>query len=176
MSSNSTHQSHRKSLLDQIAAITTMQSGTLAEEWRERPDPDAAGTRRIGPYYKHQVWRDGRNISRRVPAAEAAQLREDIDNAKLYEELTGDWLASTSSALSNCVPPRTVLAKVQRVKKTPDRNVCGALRRNRNLYRESQSEPKIARIGRKFRMDRDRFARSPAARRPADHSRTLQRP
>ena len=90
MSSNSSHQSHRKSLLDQIAAITTMQSGTLAEEWRERPDPDAAGTRRIGPYYKHQVWRDGRNISRRVPAAEAAQLREDIDNAKLYEELTGE--------------------------------------------------------------------------------------
>ena len=90
MSSNSSHQSHRKSLLDQIAAITTMQPGTLAEEWRERPDPDAAGTRRIGPYYKHQVWRDGRNISRRVPAAEAAQLREDIDNAKLYEQLTGE--------------------------------------------------------------------------------------
>ena len=67
-----------------------MQPGTLAEEWRERPDPDAAGTRRIGPYYKHQVWRDGRNISRRVPAAEAAQLREDIDSAKLYEELTGE--------------------------------------------------------------------------------------
>ena len=36
-----------------------MQHATLAEEWRERPDLDGAGIRRIGPYYKHQVWRDG---------------------------------------------------------------------------------------------------------------------
>jgi hypothetical protein len=46
------HQSKRKALLDQIAAITTMQPGTLAEEWLERPDPDFGGTRRIGPYCK----------------------------------------------------------------------------------------------------------------------------
>jgi hypothetical protein len=84
------HQVTRCSLLQQIADITTMQPGTLAEEWRERPDPDAGGTRRVGPYYKHQVWKDGRNISRRVPSTEAAQLREDIDNAKRYEELTGE--------------------------------------------------------------------------------------
>jgi hypothetical protein len=90
MTSFSSHQSNRKALLDQISSITTMQPGTLAEEWRERPAPDAGGTRRVGPYYKHQVWRDGRNISRRVPAAEAPQLREDIDNAKRYEELTDE--------------------------------------------------------------------------------------
>lgn len=90
MNPSSSHQSNRKALIDQIAAITTMQPGTLAEEWRERPDPDTGGTQRIGPYYKHQVWRDGRNLSRRVPASEAAQLREDIDNAKRYAELTGE--------------------------------------------------------------------------------------
>jgi len=77
-------------LLEQIADITTMQPGTLAEEWRERPDPGTGGIRRIGPYHKHQVWSGGRNISRRVPAAEAPQLRQDIDNAKRYEELTGE--------------------------------------------------------------------------------------
>jgi hypothetical protein len=90
MNPNSSHQSNRKALIDQIAAITTMQPGTLAEEWRERPDPDTGGTQRIGPYYKHQVWRDGRNLSRRISASEAAQLREDIDNAKRYAELTGE--------------------------------------------------------------------------------------
>lgn len=90
MHPNSSHQSHRKSLLDQIAAITTMQAGTLAEEWRERPDSDSGETQRIGPYYKHQVWRDGRNISRRVSPSEAPQLREDIDNAKRYAELTAE--------------------------------------------------------------------------------------
>ena len=78
----------RRSLVDQIAAISTMQPGTLAEEWRERPDTEGTGVLRLGPYYKHQVWKDGRNVSRRVPAAEAALLREDIDNAKRFEQLT----------------------------------------------------------------------------------------
>lgn len=80
----------RRSLLDQIAAITTMQPGTLAEEWREHPDPSGEGKVRTGPYFKHQVWKDGRNVSRRVPADEAALLREDIDNAKHFAQLTGD--------------------------------------------------------------------------------------
>lgn len=83
-------QSARKALIDQIANITTMQPGTLAEEWREHPDPDGPGTVRRGPYYKHQVWRAGRNVSRRVPASEAAQLREDIDSAKRFEHLTDE--------------------------------------------------------------------------------------
>jgi hypothetical protein len=80
----------RRSLLDQIAGITTMQPGTLAEEWREHPDPSGQGTVRTGPYFKHQLWKDGRNISRRVPAEEALLLREDIDNAKHFAQLTGD--------------------------------------------------------------------------------------
>jgi len=81
-------QQARSNLLDQIAAITTMQPGTLAEEYRDGPAPDGKGTVRRGPYFKHQVWKHGRNVSRRVPAGEAAQLREDIDNAKRYEQLT----------------------------------------------------------------------------------------
>ena len=78
----------RQDLVDQIAAITTMQPGTLAEEYREAPDPSGKGTVRRGPYFKYQVWKDGGNLSRRVPAAEAAQLREDTENARRYEQLT----------------------------------------------------------------------------------------
>lgn len=80
----------RLALLDQLASITTMQPGTLAKEWRERPDPHGEGTVRVGPYFKHQVWKDGRNASRRVPAGEADQLREDIENARRFEQLTDD--------------------------------------------------------------------------------------
>lgn len=78
----------RRSLVEQIAAITTMQPGTLAEEYREHPDTGGKGVVRRGPYFKHQCWQDGRNRSRRVPASEAAQLREDIDNARLFGQLT----------------------------------------------------------------------------------------
>jgi hypothetical protein len=67
-----------------------MQPGTLAEEWRERSDPHTGATLRSGPYFKHQVWRDGRNHSRRVPASEAPLLRQDIDNAKRFAELTDE--------------------------------------------------------------------------------------
>lgn len=80
----------RRSLIDQIAAITTMQPGTLAEEYRERPDPNGTGVLRLGPYFKYQCWKDGRNVSRRVPADEAGQLREDIENGKRFTQLTND--------------------------------------------------------------------------------------
>lgn len=78
----------RQALLDQIASITTMRPGTLAEEYREHPSPDGLGTVRLGPYFKHQVWQDGRNVSRRVPAGEAAILKLDTEEAKRFDQLT----------------------------------------------------------------------------------------
>ena len=78
----------RQSLVEQIAAITTMQPGTLAEEYREHPVADGKGVVRRGPYFKYQCWHDGRNLSRRVPVTQAPQLRQDIDNAKLFGQLT----------------------------------------------------------------------------------------
>jgi hypothetical protein len=82
----------RQTLLDQIASITTMRPGTLAEEYREHPSPDGRDTVRLGPYFKHQVWQDGRNVSRRVPVAEAATLKLDTEEAKRFHQLT-DQLA-----------------------------------------------------------------------------------
>ena len=82
----------RQALLDQIASITTMRPGTLAEEYREHPSTDGRGTVRLGPYFKHQVWQDGRNVSRRVPVAEAATLKLDTEEAKRFHQLT-DQLA-----------------------------------------------------------------------------------
>jgi hypothetical protein len=82
----------RQALLDQIASITTMRPGTLAEEYREHPSPDGRGTVRLGPYFKHQVWQDGRNVSRRVPADQAATLKLDTQEAKRFHQLT-DQLA-----------------------------------------------------------------------------------
>ena len=78
----------RQSLVDQIAAIHTMLPGTLAEEYRPSPASSGKRAKPLGPYFKHQCWRDGRNASRRVPAHQAAQLREDLDNAKRFNQLT----------------------------------------------------------------------------------------
>lgn len=87
--------SRREALLRDLSSISTMQRGTLAEEYRERPSPSGKGTVRLGPYYKHQCWEDGRNLSRRVAAAEAPQLREDLVNGQRFEQLA-EQLAQTN--------------------------------------------------------------------------------
>jgi len=71
------YQNKRKTLLDQMAEIERMREGRLSEEYRERVVDGQ--TIRNGPYYKHQLWKDGKNVSRRVPAEEAQRLREGIE-------------------------------------------------------------------------------------------------
>lgn len=78
----------RKRLLGQLAAITTMLPGTLAEERRARPASRGKHAPPLGPYFKHQSWEDGRNVSRRVPAHQAEQLRADIASAARFNEIT----------------------------------------------------------------------------------------
>jgi hypothetical protein len=78
----------RQSLMGQIAAIQTMLPGTLAEEYRPSSSARSKHAKPLGPYFKHQFWKDGHNVSRRVPAHQATQLREDIDNAKRFNQLT----------------------------------------------------------------------------------------
>lgn len=79
----------REALLAQLASITTLERGTLAEEYRERPAREGGGTVRLGPYHKHQCWERGRNCSRRVPALEVEQLRQDIRNGRHFDRITG---------------------------------------------------------------------------------------
>jgi DNA-binding protein H-NS len=69
-----------------------MERGTLSEEYRERPD-GSGGTVRLGPYFKLQVWRAGVNESRRVPAEEVAQLRQELENHRRFATLTDAYVA-----------------------------------------------------------------------------------
>jgi hypothetical protein len=60
-------QAQRDQILQQMAQLDTMEYGSLQTE--RRP---AAGGGSTGPYYKHQVWEQGKNMSQRIPAAEAS--------------------------------------------------------------------------------------------------------
>ena len=79
-------------ILHQIEQIQTMERGTLAEEYRERSDA-SGGTVRLGPYFKHQVWENGSNRSRRVPPREVPLLRQDLENHSLFTQLVGSYEA-----------------------------------------------------------------------------------
>ncbi|HUF62257.1 MAG TPA: hypothetical protein VMN36_09300, partial [Verrucomicrobiales bacterium] len=73
-------------------AILSMERGTLSEEYRE--GSSSAGTpQRNGPYFKHQCWENSRNRSRRVPLHEVATLRDDLENAQLFDQLVAQLAA-----------------------------------------------------------------------------------
>jgi len=78
----------RQATLKELAGITAIERGTLAEEYRERPAPDGNGTVQRGPYFKHQCWENGKNRTVRVPSGQVAQVREHLENGHRFDELT----------------------------------------------------------------------------------------
>ena len=88
MTTNSDSAAQRKALLAELTSLTSMERGTLTEEYREHPAPEGSGAIRLGPYFKHQCWEKGRNRSARVPASCVGILREDLENAQRFDELT----------------------------------------------------------------------------------------
>ena len=77
----------RESLIAKLTAVSHMQRGTLTEQYIRRPAPGGKGTVTLGPYFKFQVWEDGRNHTRSVPADEVDTLREDIANHHLFQQI-----------------------------------------------------------------------------------------
>ena len=80
----------RAQLLNKMAAIQTMELGSLLSEMRENSSGQPAG-----PYFKYQVWQDGRNISRRVPSEQAPSLQEAINNRQRFESLAKEFVDLT---------------------------------------------------------------------------------
>ena len=87
------HQKQRKALLEEMSRIERMQRGRLTEEYRQR-EVDGE-LRESGPYFKHQVWCEGKNVSRRVKADEAQQLREDIAGLDRFKDLSAQYIEAT---------------------------------------------------------------------------------
>lgn len=67
-----------QALLDEIAAIRTMERGTLCRM-------------RSGPYFNHQTWLKGRNRVRYVPQGDLAALRDAIAGYRRFLVLTRQY-------------------------------------------------------------------------------------
>lgn len=80
----------RTAILQQMAGLHTMETGSLTAEYRTSP----SGTK-SGPYYKHQVWRDGANVSQRISAEDAGPVGEAIANRQKFEALAADFIELT---------------------------------------------------------------------------------
>ena len=87
------HQEKRKQILEQMEKIECMEKGQLSEEYREKQKDGK--TIRLGPYYKHQCWENGRNRSRRVSVSEVEHLREGVDGYHRFRELADEFVEVT---------------------------------------------------------------------------------
>jgi hypothetical protein len=80
----------REQLLQQMAQCDTMEYGSFKAERRS-----VAGGGLSRPYYKHQVWDKGRNLSQRVRPEEAADLQAAIANRQHFEQLACEFVDVT---------------------------------------------------------------------------------
>jgi hypothetical protein len=108
----------RAQLLQQMAAISSMELGSLKAEYRTN-----ASGQKTGPYYQHQAWQEGANLTRRVPAEDAGALEQAIANRRRFEDLANQYIALTVRLTRESEAPGT------QKKKTPLPVVCSLKRR-----------------------------------------------
>ncbi|MEK7615115.1 MAG: DUF6788 family protein [Patescibacteria group bacterium] len=87
------YQSERQKLIKEMAAIDCMEKGRLTAEYREVVRDGKPAKK--GPYYKHQTWKNGQNISRRVPREEAEVLKNAVEGYHRFRELAEDYVETT---------------------------------------------------------------------------------
>ena len=71
-----------QSLLHDIAQIQRLDRGTVSV-LRQGPE---------GPYYNHQCYENGRNVSRYVPAEQVPELKAAIAGYQQVQELMGQYV------------------------------------------------------------------------------------
>lgn len=71
-----------QSLLTDIAQIQQVERGTLSVI-RQGP---------AGPYYNHQCYEHGRNVSRYVPAEQLADLKAALDGHRQVQTLMAEYV------------------------------------------------------------------------------------
>jgi hypothetical protein len=71
-----------ESILNDLAQIQRLERGTVSV-FRQGP---------AGPYYNHQCYENGRNVTRYVSAQQAAQVKEAIQNYHRFQELVEQYV------------------------------------------------------------------------------------
>jgi hypothetical protein len=82
----------RQQVLQQMEQIQRMERGSLQAEKRPSVRHPDQGR---GPYYKHQVWENGQNLTRRIPAEKAEALAQAIEGRKEFERLAEAFIDAT---------------------------------------------------------------------------------
>lgn len=71
-----------ESLLNQMAQIRRMDRGTI-HVLRQGPQ---------GPYYNHQCYEGGKNVSRYLPTDQVSELKQAIEGYHQFEQLSAQYV------------------------------------------------------------------------------------
>ena len=82
--------SARQSALAELASLTSIEFGTLSETHRAKPSADGTDVVRRGPDFRHQCWENGRNRSTYIPPEQIGALRQDLENGRRFQQITGE--------------------------------------------------------------------------------------
>ncbi len=81
----------RQVIFQKMAQIDQMEYGSLKAEFRQGTDPSHP----LGPYYKYQVWQEGKNHSERVAGPRAESLRQAVEGRQQFEQLAQECVDLT---------------------------------------------------------------------------------
>jgi hypothetical protein len=80
-------------ILHEMAQIDRMQRGRLSEQFFKKTKGGQEVT--LGPYYVLQRWWEGKNVSERVPAQDAAAVQGAIAGYERFEKLAAEFVEIT---------------------------------------------------------------------------------
>lgn len=83
----------REEVLQKIQAIDRLRRGTLSEQFFTTQREGRSI--RQGPYYVLQCYRKGCKCSERIPADHAEQVRSDVANYHLFQQLAEQFVKIT---------------------------------------------------------------------------------
>lgn len=83
----------REEVLQKIQSIDRLRRGTLSEQFFKTKRKGK--TVRQGPYYVLQCFLKGCKCSERIPAGHAEQVRSDVANYRLFQELAEQFVSIT---------------------------------------------------------------------------------
>jgi hypothetical protein len=82
----------RQQILQQMEQIQHMERGSLQSETRpslRHPEQER------GPYFKHQIWENGQNLTRRISPEKADLIAQAIAGRKQFEQLAEQFVDAT---------------------------------------------------------------------------------
>ena len=133
------HDAARQSALAELASLTSIEFGTLSEVYRDKPLADGHDAVRRGPYFKHQCWENGRNRSTYIPSGQVEALRQDLENGRRFQQITGELAASAIQQ------SRARRAAAEDLPDSSEKKTSKPNTSPKNTAKQSSSSPKRAR-------------------------------